>query len=212
MNDELPPEFDPLDYDNLTRHVVETLMRQPPVPLSDLARFEGAGVYALFYNGPLDIYRPISSAHAVQPIYVGKAVPSGGRKGLSTGVDNATLFNRLMDHKKSIDAAENLNTVDFLCRYLVVKPLWIVMAERFLITHYVPVWNALVDGFGNHDPGSRREGRRSQWDTLHPGRTAGWSAKVVDHHTEPDVRAKVGKFLAGEAVQTLVDDDESSNN
>lgn len=52
-------EFDPLDYVNLTRHVVEELMRQPAVRLDQVARFEGAGVYALFYNGDLDFYEPV---------------------------------------------------------------------------------------------------------------------------------------------------------
>lgn len=54
-------EFDPLDYGNLTRHVVEELMRQPVVPIGSLARFDGAGVYALFYRGDLDFYAGVRS-------------------------------------------------------------------------------------------------------------------------------------------------------
>ena len=74
-------EFDPLDYANLTRHVVEELMRQPVVPIGSLARFDGAGVYALFYRGELDFYAGVRSEDSTTPIYVGKAVPPGGRKG-----------------------------------------------------------------------------------------------------------------------------------
>ena len=44
------------------------------------AGFKLAGVYALFYKGSLDLYRPIRSPKADWPIYVGKAVPPGARK------------------------------------------------------------------------------------------------------------------------------------
>lgn len=34
-----------------------------------------------------------------------------------------------------------------------------------------PLWNKLIDGFGNHDPGKgRHAGLRPRWDVLHPGR------------------------------------------
>ena len=34
------------------------------------------------------------------------------------------------------------------------------------------LWNSLVDGFGNHDPGAGRyKGLRPRWDVLHPGRS-----------------------------------------
>lgn len=45
------------------------------------------------------------------------------------------------------------------------------MGESLLIGRFSPIWNTVVDGFGNHDPGSgRRNQARSRWDVLHPGR------------------------------------------
>jgi len=33
-----------------------------------------------------------------------------------------------------------------------------------------PLWNRLLDGFGNHDPGKGRYNQmRSAWDVVHPG-------------------------------------------
>jgi hypothetical protein len=40
-----------------------------------------------------------------------------------------------------------------------------------LLEEFRPVWNLVIDGFGNKDPGRRRkEQYRSAWDVLHPGR------------------------------------------
>ena len=48
--------------------------------------------------------------------------------------------------------------------------------EAALIKITQPLWNTVVDGFGNHDPGSGRyEQARSDWDVLHPGRL--WADK-----------------------------------
>ena len=48
--------------------------------------------------------------------------------------------------------------------------------EAALIKISQPLWNTVVDGFGNHDPGSGRyEQARSDWDVLHPGRL--WADK-----------------------------------
>jgi hypothetical protein len=87
------------------------------------------------------------------------------------------LYQRLRDHAKSIEQAENPQLDEFQCRYVVVVPVWITLAERFLIDHFRPAWNTLIDGFGNHPPGSGRQGmRRPRWDILHPGRP--WAAAL----------------------------------
>ena len=130
-------------------------------------------VYELFYTGDLEPYALIRSRDAALPIYVGKAEPPGGRTGVARQSSRPTraLFLRLREHANSIRAAQNLKLEDILCRFLVVTPLWITMAERFLIEHYRPVWNLCLDGFGIHDPGSgRHQGEISWWDALHPGR------------------------------------------
>jgi len=44
-------------------------------------RFEGGGVYALYYQGNFELYKAISLATIEEeslPIYVGKAVPAAG--------------------------------------------------------------------------------------------------------------------------------------
>jgi hypothetical protein len=170
--------FNPLDYANLTKNVVEELMRQQPVCLPPEPPFMGGGVYALFYVGDDPEYEPFRSVDATEPIYVGKAAPAGARKGVATDlVVRTELYGRLAEHAKSIDAAENLNLDDFLCRYLVVVPLWISMAETFLITNFKPLWNLRLDGFGNHDPGSgRHQSEISPWDAHHPGRA--WARRL----------------------------------
>jgi hypothetical protein len=69
-----------------------------------------------------------------------------------------------------------LGIKDFHCRFLVVDDIWIPLGESLLIAKFSPVWNSLIDGFGNHDPGKGRyEGMRPRWDVLHPGRT--WAGK-----------------------------------
>lgn len=190
-------EYNPLDYANLTKNCVRELMARGPWPLASIPGkpFLGAGVYALFYQGNLPVYASVRSPAADWPIYVGKAVPRGARKGKSGGADTSPLHGRLKEHHGSILAAnEILASDDFLCRYLVVTPLWITMAERFLIEHYQPLWNVCVEGFGNHDPGSgRHAGLISWWDVLHPGRS--WAKKLSQGRTQPDAVTMVKAFL-----------------
>lgn len=80
--DEKP--YNPLDYDNLGQSVADALLARVVVPLAPLAPFAGAGVYALYYTGDLELYAPLArrnqAGRFALPIYVGKAVPSGARK------------------------------------------------------------------------------------------------------------------------------------
>ena len=88
-----------------------------------------------------------------------------------------TMFKRLSEHGDSIQQAVNLACGEFNCRYLVVDDVWIPLAESLLIDRFRPLWNVLVDGFGNHAPGSgRRRQKKSPWDVLHPGRS--WAEKL----------------------------------
>lgn len=162
--------------------VAEALLSRDAVPLGSLKRFKGAGIYVIYYAGDFDVYRPLSQLNKrgkfKAPIYVGKAVPAGARKG-GFGLDNrptVALFNRLVEHAESINLATNLKAEDFYCRYLVVDDIWIPLGESLLIATFSPLWNTLIDGFGNHDPGKGRyEGFCSRWDVLHPGRA--WATK-----------------------------------
>ena len=182
--------YDPLDYENLARSVVNALLDQAPVPLPpDVA---GSGVYAIYYAGSLE-YRDAETGSNV-PIYVGKAAPSGVRKGAlptKRPADRA-LFRRLRDHTKSISHATNLSLAETRCRYLVVVPVWISLAEQFLLNHFRPLWNTVIDGFGNHDPGrGRRASARPRWDILHPGRE--WASRLVATEDRAKILAEIRK-------------------
>ena len=172
--------YNPLEKKNLGKSVVDFLLKQKAVPLGGVGRFTGAGVYAIYYNGNFDAYTDLArwnqnSDEMNLPIYIGKAVPSGGRKGNidpNCSASGTALYGRIDEHFKSIEQAINLETADFWCRYLVVDDIWIPLGESLLIQHYRPIWNSLIDGFGNHDPGTgRHRGARPNWDTLHPGRS-----------------------------------------
>lgn len=180
--------YDPLDYENLARSVVHALLEAPPTTLPPAESFTGSGVYALYYTGPLPFYTHIASPELRTPIYVGKAVPTGARKGnRQTHVGVSTeLSRRLRDHAKSIEHTGNLALDEFQCRYLVVVPVWITLAERFLLDHFQPVWNTVIDGFGNHPPGrGRRDMRRPRWDVVHPGRP--WATELHAAETVEDI-------------------------
>ncbi len=181
MTAEIIP-FNPLDKKNLGASVAEAMLASEVHPLDALHEFKGAGIYAIYYTGDHEAYAELARRNKdgkyAAPIYVGKAVPAGARKGggLANGTVGKPLFNRLSEHAESVRAATNLAIEDFHCRYLVVDDIWIPLGESLLIARYSPVWNALLDGFGNHDPGSGRyNGLRPRWDVLHPGRT--WATK-----------------------------------
>jgi Eco29kI restriction endonuclease len=178
-----PPLYNPLDKANLGRSVVDALMAAPPRPLGDLGDIRGAGVYAIYYAGPFAPYAPLAKRNAKSPalpIYIGKAVPSGGRKGLAAddSADSDALLIRLREHADSVAASSDLDIGDFQCRFLGLDDIWIGLGETLLIQRFNPLWNQVVEGFGNHDPGKgRRKGKRPAWDELHPGRP--WARKLA---------------------------------
>jgi hypothetical protein len=73
--------------------------------------------------------------------------------------------------------------------------LFVPMAERLMIQTYRPLWNLLIDGFGNHDPGrGRSDQERSRWDTVHPGRH--WTPLLAEpSYTAADLRARIRAHL-----------------
>lgn len=177
-----PEYFDPLDYDSLGQSVARALMSAEPIPLAQITRFQGCGIYALTYTGDFPPYAALSEVNRSTfapyswPIYVGKATAgAGGRKGLQGmyGRDAGTaLFKRVAKHRSSIEAARNLEVEAFQARLLTMPVVWVPMAESWAIRLYSPLWNSTVDGFGINDPGSGRYGStRSMWDELHPGRS-----------------------------------------
>lgn len=173
--------FNPLDKRHLGESVGQAMLRQPVVPLANLDSFNGAGIYAIYYTGSFVGYELIAERNRNNqfrtPIYVGKAVPKGARKGGDLQASpGKVLYDRIKQHSRSIEEASNLDIVDFHCRYLIVDDIWIPLGESLLIAKFDPLWNKLIDGFGNHDPGKgRHAGLRPRWDVLHPGRP--WAEK-----------------------------------
>ncbi len=194
--------YNPLDKQNLGESVAEALLGRdlhnlPPEP------FEGAGIYAIYYAGDLDIYREIKLPRANRrgrAIYVGKAIPQGARKaGLGLDAEpGQVLFRRLREHAKSINDANNLRLEDFRCRYLVVDDIWIPLGESLLLQKFRPFWNLVIDGFGNHPPGKGRTKQEcSLWDTLHPGREWAYELNPSSISTE-EIHKKIhGHFKGG---------------
>ncbi|MDR1580358.1 MAG: Eco29kI family restriction endonuclease [Synergistaceae bacterium] len=171
-----------MDKQNLGESIADALLEVSAQPLPPTP-FIGAGVYALYYTGTFSAYEELSNVNKGgqfhYPIYVGKAVPAGARKGeVSLEIEHGpALRKRLNEHAESIKAVHNLDLKDFFCRFLVVDDIWIPLAESILIERFKPVWNRVLDGFGNHDPGSgRHSGKMPLWDRLHPGRE--WATKL----------------------------------
>lgn len=159
-------EFNPADLENLVRFCVQEMESRRVYRLPPPEPFAGAGIYALYYDGDYPLYQhpAIRSPDHDQPIYVGRA-----RQTKTSGV--RPLFNRLREHARSIEIAENLSSRDFSCRFLVLHPVWVSTVEDILIEHFDTLWNGSIKGFGVHDPGGKRHtGEIPLWDALHPGR------------------------------------------
>lgn len=194
--------FDPLDYDNLGASIARALDERPVEPLTSLQRFDGAGIYALYYTGDHPAYDLLAaenkSVAGSWAIYIGKADAENARKGDPEQANKpvgAKLFTRIGKHRTSIEAATNLDPADFQVRALAVAPTWVPLAEVVAIRMHNPVWNVIVDGLGNHDPGAGRyKGLRPRWDTLHPGRA--WAPKLtVRSESAADIQQDVIQYL-----------------
>ena len=122
--------------------------------LHELPQTTGSGVYCLYYFGDHGLYNGFTID---VPIYVGKATH---------------LYNRLKDHRQSVEDASDLYVGDFKYKLLEIVSEWIDGCEKLLIEHFCPLWNKVVKGFGCHAAGKGRGNQmRSLWDTLHDGRS-----------------------------------------
>lgn len=229
MTDDKP--YNPLRKKNLAESIVRAILNQTPRPMFKTDDLGGAGVYIIYYTGDSPLYGPITKKNAQdrfkQPIYIGKAIPKGGRKGGFTDDDSAmrgkALRDRIGQHHTSIDEAENLKVGDFSFRALVVDEIFIPLGENMLIEEFRPVWNLVIDGFGNKDPGRRRKDQyRSAWDVLHPGRK--FAEKLGENPVSPEKYVaslttfyETGKVVkpkkppTAKGVEQKNDDDESDS-
>jgi len=184
--------------DDAIRFFVGTPVHRLPPP----GRFIGSGVYGLYYVGDYELYARIANLNRdayVQPIYVGKAVPSGWRTARVIDSETPDLYRRLQEHTRSIQQAANLQIDHFRCRFMIltgVESDLVVPVEAELIRRHKPLWNTVIDGFGNHDPGAGRYNQaRSEWDILHPGRP--WVERLTGESPRLEsVIAKIQQFLA----------------
>lgn len=198
--------YNPLEKSNLGRSVAEALLLSVVAPLAHVADLAGAGVYAIYYTGAFLAYAPVAEKNQngafEQPIYVGKAVPKGARKGgLSFDASRGrALRDRLRQHAGSIGEAANLDLSEFHFRSLVVDDIWIPLGENMMIEQFKPIWNLVIDGFGNKDPGNRRATQyRSPWDVLHPGRRFSEKLAAGDM-TQAMLTDRLRKYFAGQVV------------
>jgi hypothetical protein len=169
--------FDPSNPGIVGRMIALTLTAQERVPLTDLKPFYGSGIYAIYYNGDFEPYRPL--VRTEHPIYVGKADPANPKAG-DPVEQGQKVYKRLDEHLRSIKQTE-LRPGDFQVRYLVVSSGWQAAAENYMIRLMKPIWNSEVKiayGLGKHgDSADTRGNKRSPWDTLHPGR--GWARNTA---------------------------------
>ena len=85
-------------------------------------------------------------------------------------------------HSPHFESQETrLKVADFRCRFIILHGIeadLITAVEAQLIRLSMPIWNTLIDGFGNHDPGKGRYNQaRSEWAVLHPGRP--WAKRLA---------------------------------
>lgn len=208
-NSDLSAVYNPLDKINLAKSIELALLERPPVPLGSVGPVKGAGIYVIYYTGGFKPYALLAQANQGarwgKPIYVGKAIPKGGRKGglSKNAAVGSALADRLKQHAASIQEAQNLDLEDFSVRYLVVDDIWIPLGENMLIETFQPVWNRAIDGFGNKDPGKRRKDQyKSPWDVFHPGRH--FAEKLGDSGmTSSFLEEMVADYFAGRTLKKL---------
>ncbi len=177
----------------------------PVMPLPPKEPFKGAGVYAIYCIARTGIYKTfgekINRKSYNVPIYVGKAVPSGWRQSRNIdSVENTALYGRLRQHSESIKFGKGLKLADFACRFVILEgetANMVAALEAAIIAEHSPLWNSVIDGFGNHDPGKRRvTGKRPQWDCLHPGRP--WAMRMSgESFSVPELKRRVTDYLMG---------------
>lgn len=188
-------------FQSVVDDAIKFLTQTPVHSLPPPAQFIGSGVYELYYVGDYQLYAKIAELNrdtCVHPIYVGKAVPPGWRTARGTESETPALYQRLREHARSVRQGANLGVDNFKCRFMILSGVesdLVVPVEAELIRRYRPLWNTVVDGFGNHDPGAGRYNQaRSEWDVLHPGRS--WVERLTgESPRRKDVIAKIQQFL-----------------
>lgn len=157
--------FNPLDDKNIQKLFLSELDNKEFKTFDCIQSVTGQGVYVIWASElPYDFDKE-------KPVYIGKAVSPGGRKGDTGRFTSSPLKKRLLEHMKSIQKATNLNVANFKFKTISLDEHWTVYAEQLFIKTLNPLWNKNYDGFGNHAVGATRsEQKSSKWDATHPGR------------------------------------------
>jgi Eco29kI restriction endonuclease len=81
---------------------------------------------------------------------------------------------------------------------LPIESLFVPLCESILIQKHEPLWNWLVDGFGNKAVGGPREQQQiTAWDLLHPGRAKRATKPNRRFPDSATLEEQVRTFLAG---------------
>mgnify|MGYP002869909687 CR=1 FL=1 len=192
-------------FSELLKDAVRFFHGTPVLQLPLEEHFPGAGVYAIYCVARTGIYKTfgekINRTSYNVPIYVGKAVPSGWRQSrIVDGTAGNVLYSRLRQHSDSIRSGRGLDISDFACRFAILEgetASMIAALESAIIAEHSPLWNSIIDGFGNHDPGRRRvTGKRPQWDCLHPGRP--WALRMSgEGFATAELKRRVTDYFMG---------------
>lgn len=190
--------------DDISEKLIEFYKEHPCYRLVDLKQYrdimrQHVGVYLLFYHGNNPFYECIADINKEDcrlPIYVGKAVESGKRKG--TSVKNTqSLYGRVNEHKRSIEHCQEqggLSVNDFSFKVIAMHSNLVTWGEATMIRHFKPAWNSIIEGFGIHTPGvGRFEQARSVWDCLHPGRPFAEKMKKLASFDKDGKKAKISE-------------------
>lgn len=185
------------EFAELVKDAVRFFNGTPVRPIPQSERFEGCGLYALYYFGNFPLYTRYVELNRLSynfPIYVGKAVPKGWRQArVQDRPDRRAfeLYRRIAEHSRNIEVGDGLDPSEFACRFTIFDGAgsdMIGTIEAALIKHFRPLWNTCVDGFGNHTPGNGRFNQaKSGWDVIHPGRD--WAEKCKGVAIEKSVIA-----------------------
>jgi hypothetical protein len=191
-----PQKFVSKHFDSILRKAVEHLKNSPLHVFDPMPNIDGNGVYAIYYLGNESIYCDIRICYPEvlnNPIYVGKAVPRGWRSSRQEGGNSNNLQKRLEEHYRSLEQAQNLWQPNFRFKYITLSADLITAVEAEAIRTFKPLWNSVIEGFGNHNVGrTRLSQQRSAWDTIHPGRP--W-ADNMDGPTSYDVEGDIYERL-----------------
>jgi hypothetical protein len=200
--------FDPSNPKIVGRFTSLAMVAQQRHPLSEIERFYGSGIYAIYYTGSFPLYARIAASET--PIYVGQAAPAINHA--KTPMEQGDrLCRRLEEHRKNIDkASSTLNLTDFEFRSLVVQSGWETAAEDYLIHLFRPIWNSetkILFGLGKHgDAAETRANKRSPWDIIHPGRDWAAHASLSDAKTMDKITEELDTHFGKHPVFATLED------